>query len=358
MPEPSKTRSLTYGEAISEALVQSMERDKRIFLFGIGVDDPKGIFGTTLEAARRFGPARVFDTPVSENALTGLAIGAALTGLRPILVHARNDFMYYSFDQLANHAAKWAYMFGSHASVPMVIRAIVGKGWGQGPQHSQSLQALFGHIPGLKVAMPATAYDVKGILLSAVKDSSPVIIIEHRRLYDLRSPVPRVAYTLPIGKGCLVREGRDVTLVAISYMLPAALEAADLLKKENIHVEIVDPRWIKPLDEELFLKSVRHTGRLLILDTSWKTYGVSAEFAALAAEKAFHHLKAPIQRIALADHPAPTSSELESHFYPGTDQIVAAVRSLTGARLPAKRVHAKGITPPALSSKKDYTRPF
>ena len=324
--EKPKEREIKYWQAISEALVQTMERDDRVFLMGIGVDDPKGIFGTTLEAHKRFGKKRVLDTPVAENAMTGCAIGAALAGMRPVMVHARNDFMYYCMDQLCNHAAKWHQMFGGLMRVPMTVRAIIGRGWGQSCQHSQSLQSLFSHIPGLKVVMPSTPYSVKGLLMASIQDDSPVIFIEHRRLYDCTGPVPEEPYTLPLGKGAITRIGSDATVVAFSYMVWEAIRAATILKEEGIEVEVVDPRSTKPLDEELILDSVKKTGRLVVADTSWKTCGVSAEIAALVAEKAFEYLKAPIQRVTLPEASAPTSVTLEKAFYPGPLDIISAVK--------------------------------
>ncbi len=330
------TRELSYAQAVGEATVQALEADERVFVYGIGVDDPKAIFGTTKEAARRFGPSRVFDTPASENALTGLAIGAALGGLRPVLVHARNDFLYYCMDQLANHAAKWHAMFGGVMRAPIVVRAIVGKGWGQGAQHSQSLQALFAHLPGIQVAVPATPYDAKGVFLQAVSGNAPVVIIEHRRLHDVKAAVPEERYTVRPGQGAVVRKGKDVTIVAVSLMVSEALAAAEALKARRIDAEIVDPRWVKPLDKALILKSLKKTGRLVVLDTSWKTCGVSAEIAALAAEEGFSYLKAPVARVALPDYPAPTSAALEPLFYPGTREIVAAVERTLGRKVGRK----------------------
>lgn len=337
-------REVRYWQAISEAQVLSMERDKRVFIMGIGVDDPKGIFGTTLEAHRRFGGGRVIGTPVSENAMTGCAIGASLAGMRPVMVHARNDFMYYCMDQLCNHAAKWHYMFGGLMKVPLTVRAIVGRGWGQGAQHSQSLQALFSHIPGLKVVMPCTPYSVKGLLIASIEDDSPVIFIEHRRLYDKMGPVPEGYYSLPLGKGAVIRRGGDVTVAAVSYAVWDAIKAAAALKP--LSVEVLDIRCLKPLDEELILNSVEKTGRLVVVDTAWKSYGVSAEIAALVAEKAFGFLKAPIQRVALPDMPAPTSVTLERLFYPGPHDIVAAVRkivSLSGKKFVPTFEHPSAV---------------
>lgn len=349
-----KPREIQYWQAISEALIQCMERDEGVFIMGLGVDDPKGIFGTTLEAYKRFGKKRVFDTPVSENAMTGCAIGAALAGMRPVMVHARNDFMYYCMDQLCNHAAKWHYMFGGLMKVPITVRAIVGRGWGQGAQHSQSLQAIFSHIPGLKVVVPSTPYSVKGLLMASIEDDSPVIFIEHRRLYDHTGAVPEGPYTLPIGRGAIVRMGKDITVTAVSYAVWDAIKAAIALKEDGIDVEVIDLRSLKPLDENLILDSVKKTGRLVVADTSWKSYGISAEISALVAEKAFEYLKAPIQRVALPDIPAPTSVALERVFYPGPLNIISAVRQIVreGMKKPVSRFE------PALTAKAVYEREF
>jgi pyruvate dehydrogenase E1 component beta subunit len=350
------TREISYGEAIGEALCQAMERDDRVFIMGIGVDDPKGIFGTTLTAYKKFGRERVFDTPVSENAMTGVAIGSCLAGLRPVMVHARNDFMYYCMDQIINHAAKWHYMFGGLMKVPLTIRAIIGRGWGQGAQHSQSLQAMFAHVPGLKVITPSTPYDVKGLLIASIEDDGPVIFLEHRSLYCHVGPVPEEPYSIPIGKGAVVREGTDATIVAISYSAVEASIAAVHLAKEDIDVEIVDPRSLKPLDEGAILNSVKKTGRLVIADTGWKICGVSAEIAALVSEKAFKYLKAPIQRVALPDVPTPTSYKLEKIFYPRPQEIIRAVYEVMGIEVGPEFIDAIQLI--ESSSKKQFVGPF
>ncbi|MFC2019506.1 alpha-ketoacid dehydrogenase subunit beta [Chloroflexota bacterium] len=323
-----KARELKYWEALSEGLVQAMEADDSILVMGIGVDDPKGIFGTTLAAHKTYGDKRVLDVPISENTIAGIAIGAAMSGIRPVIVHARNDFVLLSFDQLINNAAKLRYMSGGLHKVPLTVRAIIGRGWGQGAQHSQSLQALFMHVPGLKVVMPATPYDAKGLLISSIQDDSPVIFIEHRRLYDYNGPVPKDPYTVPIGKGIIHRKGKDVTIVATSRMVMDALDAAEILKGETIEVEVIDPRTLRPLDDELILNSVAKTGRLLIADTGWETCGVGAEISARVVENAFDCLKAPIRRISLADVPAPVSAVLEKSIYPSAEDIADAVLSI------------------------------
>ena len=321
-------REIKYQQAISEAHVQTMEKDSSVFIFGVGVNDPTGIFGTTLEAGKRFGPSRVIDTPLSENTLTGIGVGAAICGMRPVLVHARNDFLLLTMDQIVNHAAKWRYMSGGILSVPLLIRAIVGRGWGQAAQHSQSLQALFAHIPGLNVIMPSTAYDAKGLIAGALINDRTTICIEHRWLYEKMGPVPEELYTIPFGKGRIVRKGSDVTILAISHMVLESVDAATECAKDNIDVEIIDPRTLRPLDEDIILESVKKTGRLIIADTAWRTCGISAEIAALAAEKCFNSLKAPVIRIGLPETPTPCSSVLENAYYPSVNTIVEAAKSL------------------------------
>jgi pyruvate dehydrogenase E1 component beta subunit len=323
---------LKYREALDEALVQAMERDDRVFCLGVGVNDPKGIFGTTLSAARKFGSARVFDTPLAENALTGIAVGAALSGMRPVMVHARNDFLLLTMDQIVNHAAKWRYMSGGGLGVPLTIRAIIGRGWGQAAQHSQSLQALFAHVPGLRVAMPSRAYDAKGLLLAAIADDSPTILLEHRALFEEAGPVPAEPYEVAVGAGAVARVGTDVTIVAISQMVGEALRAAETLAAESISAEVIDPRWLAPLDDELILASARRTGRLVVADTGWTSFGVSAEIAARAAERLWGALRAPVARVALPDVPTPCSSRLERAYYPGAAEIAITVRGLLGVR--------------------------
>src|SRR5262245_32944724 len=324
-------RTLKYSEALSEGIVRAMERDPNIYMTGIAVDYPSGIFGSTVEATKRFGPKRVFDSPAMENALTGIAIGAAAVGKRPIVVHPRNDFMFLAFDMMINLAAKWKYMYGGAAgSVPIVVRGVIGKGWGQGASHSQSLQSVLAHFPGLTVVMPALPRDAKGLMLSALKHPSPVVMLEHRSLYDTTGEVPEDPVETPIGKAAVVREGKDLTIVATSFMTYEALHAAVELAKEGIDAEIVDLRSIRPLDEETVLNSVKKTGRLIVADTSWELCGVVSEVAALVAEKGFHHLKAPVRRIALANCPAPVSQPLEKAFYPTASTIAKAAMAMLG----------------------------
>ncbi len=321
-------RKISYVQAINETLHQMMEEDVRVFLIGQGVTSPWYVGTTTVGLLDRFGPQRIIDTPVSENGVTGVATGAALAGMRPVLVHPRLDFMYYAMDQIANHAANWHYMFGGQMSVPLTIWGIINRGGEQAAQHSQALQAVFTHIPGLKVVMPSTPYDAKGLLVASVKDDNPVVYIDDRWLYNDLGEVPEELYSVPIGKGVVRREGKDATVVATSYMVLEASKAAATLEKENIDVEVIDLRSLKPLDESLLFESVKKTGRLVVTDGGWKTCGVSAEIAALAAEKVFQYLKAPIKRVSLPDTPAPASSALEKVYYPDADKIVSAVKGL------------------------------
>ena len=320
-------RILTYREALKEAQLQALQTDPDVFIMGEGVDDPGGIFGTTKDLHKRFGNDRVFDLPLSENGFTGIAVGAAIAGARPILVHMRMDFLLLAADQIINHAAKWRYMFGSAQHVPLTIRAIIGRGWGSGAQHSQSLQGTFLNTPGLKIVMPSNAYDAKGLLLASIADPDPVLFIEHRWLYDHKDRVPAEVYTIPIGKADIKRKGRDVTIVATSYMVWESIQAAEqLYSDDGIDVEIVDLRSINPMDESLVFDSVKKTGRLIIADTGCKKGGISGEIAAEISEKLFSDLKAPVKRIALPDTPTPASHVLEEAYYSGQKEICEAVK--------------------------------
>jgi len=319
-------RQIKYSEAIAEATAQAMERDSTIFVMGEGVDDPKGIFGTTRLAFEKFGRRRVFDVPLSENALTGWGTGAAIVGMRPLMVHARNDFLLLAMDQIVNHAAKWKYVHGCNVS--WTIRAIIGRGWGQAAQHSQALHALFAHIPGLKVVMPATPYDAKGLLVASLFDESPVIILEHRKLYDNVGPVPQEIYEVPLGVASIVKEGHQATIVVVSQMLVEAQRAVEILSGVGIHVELIDLRSIRPLDIETVVNSVKKTGRLIVCDIGWKHFGVSGEIVSQTIEKAFHFLKVPPLRIGLPDCPTPGSHALEEVYYPDYHAIIAGLKRL------------------------------
>lgn len=321
-------RELSYRDAIREALAQALERDPRVFLIGEGIDDPGGVFGTTAGLAQRFGRERVMDMPIAENAMTGVCLGAAMTGMRPVLIHMRVDFLPMAMDQMVNHAAKWSYMTAGRVKTPLTIRAVIGRGWGSAAQHSQSLQAVFAHIPGLQVLMPASPYDAKGMTLAAIAGNTPTLIIEHRWLYDQKENVPEEPYFVLAGRALVRKEGKDVTIVATSYMVYEALRAASELEKTGISAEVVDIRSLQPLDEKTIIASVRKTGRLIAADTGWKICGISAEIAALAAEYAHDVLKAPVRRITLPAAPTPASPSLEKAYYPTFEDIVRAAKEI------------------------------
>lgn len=337
-------RNLKFSEALNEGTLQAMAADPKVFLIGEGIDDPKGAFGTTLDAHKKYGKARVYDSPLSENALTGVGIGAAIEGHPCVMVHMRNEFLLYAIDQVINHAAKWHYMNAGTMRVPIVIRCLVGRGWGQAAQHSQSLQALFAHIPGLKVIMPATAFDAKGMLYAAIQDPNPVICIEHRWLYEKTGEVPAEPYSVPLGQAHVVSPGKDVTCVAISHQLYDALEAKRQLLTKGIDMEVIDLRSLRPLDRTTILRSLQKTGRLIVTDTGFKSFGVSAEIAALAAEEGYAYLKQPVARITLPDLPTPCSYALEEAYYPKVGDIVAAAEKMvTGRRTPVQEERSSAI---------------
>lgn len=350
-------REIKFFNAIKEGLDLCMASDPSVFVFGLGVPDPKGIFGSTQGLQRKYGTDRVMDMPLSENGMTGVAIGAALTGMRPVMTHQRIDFTMLAMDQIVNQAANWHYMFGGKMHVPLVIRTVIGRGWGQGPQHSQSLHAWFAHVPGLKVVMPTTPHDAKGLLIASIEDKNPVMFIEHRWLYNITGHVPEGLYRVPLGKANIFREGTDITIVSLSHMTLEALKAAEILAEENISMEIVDVRTLKPLDEDLILESVRKTRRVIVLDTGWKTGGFSAEIVSRIAENLHRELVEPPQRIALPDCPTPTSAGLDRFYYPRVPDILAAVKKMMGFRISKIEI----VTPdngPLDVPDKSFTGPF
>ena len=316
-------------EAIREALSYKMDEDKKVFLLGQGVDDPGGMFGVTKGFKEMYGAARVFDTPVSEEGMTGICVGAAMTGMRPVYFHNRPDFLLLTFNQLVNHASKIHWMDNGQHSVPLVIWAAIGRGWGSGPQHSQAIQGLLLGVPGLKIVMPSTPYDVKGLMISAINDNNPAIIIEHRWLMKRTGVVPTEAYEIPLGKGVYRRRGNDVTIVGASQAIDLAMTAANELEKEkNIHADVIDLRTIQPLDETIILESLKKTGRLLVVDTGWAVGGVCAEIGFIAAEKGFSFLKAPVKRLGLPACPSPAGAYLEQFYYPTVASTKEAIVSL------------------------------
>ena len=332
------TQKITFAQAINQALTQAMRQEKSVICYGLGASDPKGVFGTTLGLEKEFGSSRVFDMPTSENAMTGVAIGAALNGIRPVMCHQRLDFFLLALDQLVNNAAKWHYMFGGECSIPLTIRLIIGRGWGQGPTHSQNLQALFAHIPGLKVVMPTTPEDAKGLLLSSIFDDNPVVFLEHRWLHNLEGEVPTGDYRTPLESAQKITEGADITITAMSYMSIEALHAAQILEAEGVSCELIDLRTIKPLDWETVFTSVKKTGRLLALDTGSATGSVAGEIIARVSMECFSELKQAPQRIALPDTPTPTSRALTKVFYKRSEEIIDHVGLMLGQELSGNRL--------------------
>ena len=321
-------REITYLEAIREAMTQEMRQNDDVFILGEDIGIYGGAFGVTKGMIDEFGPERIRNTPISESGIAGTAVGAALTGMRPILDIQFSDFITIALDQIVNQAAKIRYMYGGKGSVPMVVRTPGGSGTGAAAQHSQSLEAWTAHIPGLKVVQPATAYDAKGLMKTAIDDNNPVIFYEHKLLYKTTSHVPEQLYSIPLGVADVKRKGTDVTVVATSIMVHKALDAAKELDKEGIQIEVVDPRTLVPLDEETIIQSVAKTGRLIVVHEAVKRGGYGGEIASIVAEKAFHHLKAPIKRLGGVEAPIPFNKELEKLAIPQVTDIILAVKEV------------------------------
>jgi pyruvate dehydrogenase E1 component beta subunit len=319
---------VTYREAVQEALIEEMDRDPTVFMLGENLRLRGGVYQVSKGLAERFEENRIMDMPISESAFVGAAVGAALLGTRPIVDLMFADFFPLAMDQLVNHAAKMRYMHGGAASVPLVIRAFFGAGTSLGSSHSQSLEAWFVHCPGLKVVMPSTPADVKGLLKTSIRDNDPVIFLEHRLLYAMKEMIPDDEYTIPLGVADVKREGNDLTIVATALMLHKALEAAAALEQEGIDVEVIDPRSLLPMDWDTILLSVQKTGRLLIAHEACKTGGVGAEIAAMTADKAFGYLDAPIVRVCAPDVPVPFSPPLEQSYIPKKEDIIKAAREI------------------------------
>ena len=328
------SRELTYAQAIQEALAIAMERDERVFLMGEDIGVYGGAFQVTGDLIERFGEDRVMDTPISELGGAGVAVGAAMTGMRPVFEFQFSDFAALAMEQIVNQAAKMRYMLGGGVSVPLVMRLPAGSGTGAAAQHSQSLEAWFAHVPGLKVLQPSTPHDAKGMLLAAIEDPDPVLIFEHKMLYKMKGPVPEGYYTVPIGSAAIRRPGTDVTLVASSIMVHRALDAAAQLASEGIEAEVIDLRSLRPLDTRTLIDSVKRTTRLVCVYEGVKTLGIGAEISALIAEsEAFDYLDAPIVRLGGAECPLPYNPQLEKAAVPQVDDIVAAVRACVRARV-------------------------
>ena len=320
--------NITYKEAINLALYQEMERDETVFIYGIGVPDNKKIFGTTSNLLEKFGGHRCFDTPLSEDALTGMALGAAINGMRPILVHMRVDFSLLSINQLVNQISSFRYISNGTFNVPIVIRNIIGRGWGQGSQHTKSMQSLFAHVPGIKVIMPTTPEDVKGTIAAAIRDNNPVMIMEHRWLYFQEGEVEEMPFILPLDKARKLKNGKDITIVATSWMNVEALKAAEVLAKRDIDVEIIDARCISSIDIYTIANSVRKTGRCIIADYDWTYCGFSAELSAQIYNECKDYLSDKIIRLGFSHVPCPTARHMENEFYPNSKNIIREVENM------------------------------
>ncbi|TYP98978.1 pyruvate dehydrogenase E1 component beta subunit [Tenacibaculum adriaticum] len=332
-----KIKKLTGSKAMIQALEQEMNRDSNIFIMGEDVGKYGGIFGSTTGLYDKFGPERVMDTPISETGFIGAAIGAAAEGLRPVVELMFVDFHGVVMDQIYNHMAKIHYMSGGSVKLPIVLLTAVGGGYSDAAQHSQTLYASFGHLPGLKVVAPTFPSDIKGMLISAIRDENPVIFMFHKTLQGLGwmdqleaslGPVPEEAYTIPLNKAKVVREGTDVTIVGVQMMTVEALKAAEQLSKQGVEAEVIDLRSIKPIDKETILNSIAKTNRLVVVDEDYFSYGITAEISAIVASEGFHHLKAPVVRLAVPDVPIPYSRVLEKHVIPSSQNIMDAVESL------------------------------
>jgi len=324
-------REITYAEAIREALRQEMRRDKNIFLIGEDLGIYGGAFGVTYGLIDEFGEERVRDTPISEAAIAGAALGAAITGMRPVAEIMFMDFTTIAMEQIVNQAAKIKFMFGGKVKVPMVVRTPAGSGTGAAAQHSQSLEAWFTHVPGLKVVMPSTPYDAKGLLISSIRDDNPVIFIEHKLLYKITGEVPEEEYKIPLGVADIKRKGEDLTIVATSIMIQKALYASKELEKVGISIEVVDPRTLKPYDKKTIIESIKKTGKVIIVHEACKTGGFGAEIAAMISEsESFDYLDAPIKRLGGLDIPIPYNRNLERHAVPQIKDIINATKELAG----------------------------
>ncbi|HEY3208922.1 MAG TPA: alpha-ketoacid dehydrogenase subunit beta [Actinomycetota bacterium] len=327
-PAPAGLRELSFAQAVNEALAEELRRDPSVFIIGEDVGEAGTPFKVLSGLIEEFGPDRVIDSPISEAGITGLAVGAAMTGMRPVVDIMFGDFMTLVMDQLVNQAAKVHYMSGGKLNVPMVVRTTLGATRRSAAQHSQSLHAWFSHVPGLKVALPASPQDAKGLLKAAIRDDSPVVVFEDKMMYQSKGPVPEGDFLIPLGAAEVKRAGRDVTIVATSSMVHVALSAADLLEGEGISAEVVDPRTAVPLDRATLVESVQKTGRAIVVDEGYERYGVTAELASVIGEGAFYHLDAPVRRLGAMDVPIPFSPVLEDLTVPTPESVAAAAREL------------------------------
>lgn len=326
----SNGRIITFGEAVKEALAEEMRRDQRVFIIGEDVGEAGTAFKVLLGLIDEFGPNRVIDSPISEPGITGLGVGAAITGMRPVVDIMFGDFATLIMDQMVNQAAKTHYMSGGKLNVPLVLRTTMGAGRRSAAQHSQSLHAWFSHIPGLKVAVPATPHDAKGLMKTAIRDDNPVIIFEDKMMYQLKGPVPDKEYTVPFGLADVKRPGTDITLVATSSMLHVALEAAQQLAEIRISAEVIDPRTMVPLDKTTLIESAKKTSRAIVIDEGYEAFGITAEIASVIADGAFYYLDAPVKRMGAMDVPIPFSPVLEDLTIPTPDRVVEMAKTLCG----------------------------
>ena len=328
VPDPKGGRVLSYVEALNEALALALKLDPNVIALGQGVNDPKGMFGVTTDLHKTFGSERVFDTPLSEEGMFGICTGVAMNGIRPVYLHNRPDFLLLAFNQIVSHASKIHYLDNGETNVPLVAWAAIGRGWGSGAQHSQAIQGLLLGVPGLKIVMPSTPFDAKGLMLAAIADNNPVLIFEHRWCMRGKGVVPKGMYKVPLGKGVYRQKGSDLSIVGTSHALEFAIQAVDELAKSGITADVIDLRTLKPLDEEIILESVKKTGKILVVDTGWQMGGVCAEIGCLVAEKGFRYLKAPVRRIGLPDIPTPAGFTLEQYFYPDKKKITEIIKDM------------------------------
>lgn len=351
-------QNISVAESINEALVLSMKKNKNVLLIGLGVDDPKGVFGTTVNIDKLFKKKRVFDFPTAENAMTGIAIGAAISGMRPVIVHQRVEFSLLSIEQIINQASKWFFMNGGQKSVPLVIRMIIGRGWGQGPQHSQSLESIFAHIPGLKVVSLSTPLNAKGLILSSIEDLNPVIVFEHRWLHEIKGLVPKKYFKIPLGKANILKKGKDISFISSSYMVIECLRSAKILKDFKINAEVIDIQSLRPLDMKTILKSVRKTKKAIIVDNGGINYGISSEIIAKIFENINKKEKSnfQIKRVGPPDNPIPSTRELAKYCYPGYIEIIHAAERILNMKIKNLSTYKSKL--PSDQPNKNFMGPF
>lgn len=339
------SEKVTFADEIRIGLDEALTNDPKVLVCGLGVPDPKGVFGTTSGLQEKHGNRRVFDIPTSENAITGITIGAALRGYKSVLTHQRLDFALLSMDQLINNAAKWNFMFGGTRNIPITVRMILGRGWGQGPTHSQSLQSWFTHIPGLKVVMPALASDARGLLLASVADPNPVIFLEHRWLHNMKTEKKRTANFIDLGKANTLREGDAVTVISVSFMTIEALHALDVLSQQGIDCELIDLRTVSPIDWPCIERSVQKTGRLLVLDTGFQQTGLAGEIIAHLTQSCWSYLKSSPSRLTAPNYSEATSFALTKNYHPRAEHIIEKIGQILGKHVSAESVLERRVQP-------------